>query len=728
MKNDKLIISSELWLILHCDSEYCLIIKLNINKMEIKKVKAEDIVYKIVKEEVKLDLRQNTSDRIIDTKSLTLKQQKKYEQAKKILEFISENYFGLDWLIIRDERAQVFKAIAQKFNISDDTVRRLILCYLQGGMSQSALLSKYSNCGRAAKRIYTNKKTGPKANSVLARDEKMEKVFSIMTSRFMTGGAKTPITKLYYEMVYEFYSDKKSVGIDIIYYPYPVTLRPTLKQLRYWVKTHTDEMDREIKKIGKKSARNNIRPLFSDSIAYLDVKTIGSRYEMDEMETDFWLVNRLVRDHPIGRAIVYFIVDVFSRAIVACGIGLDNNSWSGAEIALLNMIENKKEFCFKYNIDIDEDVWPMKQAIPSSILVDNGAEYLSESFLEMAREVGLSIDFAPPRMGSYKSNVEQKFRQMNSLLKNSLPGEIDKSKYGQPHIKKASLDIYQFSQAVIHFIIEYNSSPIDNYPDSKEMIEKHLVLTPNNIWKFSLQKYNELTYIGDVDSYKYSLLKRDTASITRNGIEYKNRYYIGLDLDWLGREATKIAIKGCKRKKLNIRYDSRWPDIIYYENDKRRYKAYLNCPEVINNTDIELRLPVSVKTSNSKYAGLTEPEIEDVLKIKKIQKISNHEVRLQNKINTKSKINDIKTEALRLHKGVNRTHGIEVNRNEEKYNIYEDQHIVIKENDTENSNQDIKVGNKVLYNGSESKIDLSNMTRAEKIRWKEQQRIRNMNS
>lgn len=717
MKNDRLIVGTETWLVLQKIDDFSLVIKLNTSSMDLKMIKTDDIIYNIIRGEVKLELNKQTSTKVIDINAIPSSYRKKFEQSKQIFEFLSESYSGLEWLIDRKERAKVINMIADKFHISDDTVRRRITAYLQAGMSITALIPKYDNCG-SKRRVYKDKKPGPEGHSKMVRDDKMEQIFTVMTSRYMARGAKATYTSLYNEMVWEFYSHEKTIGGQIEYIPFPITLRPTLDQLKYWIKTHTDLAERMIANQGKRASRNNIRPLFSDTIAYLDVKAIGSRYEMDEMETDFYLVNRIDRNKPIGRAIVYFIVDVFSRSIVACGIGLDNNSWSGAELALLNLVENKQEFCARYGIDINENEWPMQEVIPNSIIVDNGAEYLSNNFTSLASEVGIGIDFVPPQMGSFKGNVEQKFRQMNLLLKNNLPGEIEKGKYGQAHIKTACLDIYQFSQAVIHFILDYNNSPIENYPANKDMFEQHLILTPNNIWNYSLLKNNELTYINDVESYKYSLLKRDIASITRYGIEFKSRYFICNDLEWLGIEASNAALKGHKRIKLQIRYDVRNPDIIFYEREGNRYIAFLNSSEVVNNENSQVYFPINFKTSNSKYAGLTEPEIEDIINTNKQQKLINTEIKLKNTINTIHKISKIRKEALASHNGINKVSEIKENRNLEKYRLHQEQHITIEVNKDSYYSKEGKeniTGDELV-----EKVDFNTMSRIEKIRWKEQ--------
>ena len=713
MKNDILKIDSASWLVLHKVDRYTYIIKLNVNRLIILKLFTDSIVDKIECGEIILELKQESSNKVIDVDSLSKGSRHKYEEAKQIFEFISFNYNDIDWLVDREERASVIKQIVRKFNICENTVRKRILTYYQGGMSLAAVIPKYNNCG-AKERTYTNKKPGPKGESLLVRDKELEKIYSIMTKRYLARGASIPYTRLYEEMIGEFFSENKLLNGDYVQFPYPMVYRPTIRSFIHWINTHTDEVERQIKKRGMRDSRNNFRPLFSDTIAHLNVKAIGSRYEMDEVETDFYLVNRRDRKKPIGRAIVYFIIDVFSRAIVACGIGLDNNSWSGAEMALLNMVENKKDYCKRYGIKIEECDWPMMNAVPCSMMVDNGAEYLSNHFSSLTNEIGIGIDYVPPQMGSFKGNVEQKFRQMNIRLKGNIPGVIEKEKYGRPHIKNARLDIYQFSQAVIQFILNYNNTPMDNYPESKDMYETGLIPTPNNIWNYSLKKNNELKFINDVDSYKYSLLKKDEASITRYGIEFRGRYFICDDIDWLARESSMAALVGYKNNRLTIRYDMRCPDIIYYEKEGYRYKAYLNCPEVINKNNIILNNSINYKTSNSKYAGISEPEIRDIIEGKKQQKIYNNEIKLKNNINTNKNLKSISKYAYDAHDGVNDAKCISVNRKDEKDQLHLENHIVVGTNDSLPIIDDCSVNDEVIN------VDFKNMSRIEKFRWIEQ--------
>ena len=60
----------------------------------------------------------------------------------------------------------------------------------------------------------------------------------------------------------------------------------------------------------------------------------GARYEIDATIADLYLV---AEDDPaliIGRPVLYFVKDVFSRMVVGMYVGLENPSWVAAMVAL----------------------------------------------------------------------------------------------------------------------------------------------------------------------------------------------------------------------------------------------------------------------------------------------------------------------------------------------------------------------------------------------------------
>ncbi|MFT4145245.1 MAG: DDE-type integrase/transposase/recombinase [Mobilitalea sp.] len=702
---------------------FSLIIKLNTEKLIVERVRTDKLQNQILSGEIKILNEIEDSEGFIDYNHISGNSLVKYKIKVDMITEILKIHVAWEWLLNPREVAETLYAVATKFSVSTQTIRRLLRNYNQNGLRMIKLAPKYNKCGGKGKiRKFSSKVVNGEKKCYKLRDDEMVKVFNEMTLRYIAAKGNVSYKHLYYEMIDEFYSDEIIMYGERKKIAYPAALRPSKKRLIYWLNKNIDKAQLLSIKVGPKEAKNNNRALFGDTISYLDVRAIGSRYEMDEMETDIYLVNRADRNDVIGRAIVYFIIDVFSRAIVACGIGLDNNSWSGAEIALLNLVENKREFCKCYDKSITDDQWPMEGAIPSSLIVDNGAEYLSDNFANLAYDLGIEVSFVPTRMGSLKPNVEQKFKQMNLELLEVLPGRIYKEAYGQPHIKGARLDIYQYSQCVIEFILNYNQNPMDDYPDDIKMYSSHFLLSPINIWNHSIRYNNELKFVSDINYFKFSLLKRAEAKITRNGIELGNRTYLCIDLEWLDKQAIIASEEGSKNNKLKVRYDMRNEDIIYFNHNVTYAAAYLNTSQVISQISYLLPYQVGEKTMNEKYAHLSGPEIEQIDNRKKEQKIENREIRLSNNINTINNVKKIVQNAEMLHSGINSKKNIRENRIIEKKKLHKEKFISLDIIDTGSMNVlEVEIQPEIK-NNFESTIDPTKMTRLEKLKWMEKNR------
>lgn len=713
-------IGSEYWRILQKSNNTCLAIQLYTDRTKLNNFDLFELEELIINNQIQLVNEQK--EKFIEINLLEGKDIESYNRGCEFVQYIFDKCnCNWDWLQNCHDRALMVDNLASKFGMGKVSVRRYIRRYLQSGMKIQAMISEYSNCGaKGTTRKFINDKIVRQGGERLARNEEMIQIFEKMSKKYISSKARISFVKLYEDMIAEYYSDKKLINGSLSTIPYNAYNRPSYRQFVYWLNTNIDKTTLLVARLGKREVANNYRPLFSDTIAHLTVKAIGASYEMDEMETDFYLVSRFNRNKVIGRAILYLIIDVYSRCIVGCGVGLDNNSWSGAEMALLNMAEDKVEFCSKYGITITNEEWPVKGVLPRSITMDNGAEYLSKKFPELVSQHGIGLSYLPPRMGSFKPNVEQKFHQMNCRLKERLPGQIIKDEYGQSHIAGARLDIDEFTQCVIRFILNYNNTPMDNYPETKDMYKTQLELTPKNVWNYSLAKNNELIKINDMNSYKYSLLSQGMASLTRSGFEFEKMFYICSDFSWLAEEANVACSRGGK-KKIPIRYDKRNLDYIYYDKEGSIHVAWLNSP----NSDSEGRtrqLGIGYKTSNDKYANLTSFEVTEINNTKKRQRQDNMEIKLKNNINTSIQINNIVKSARKKHYGSNDKKDIKANRDKERQKLHSEQYIdiltfneIIDENKV-NEYKDLEEECMV------PKIPIDKMSRMEKVRWVNKQK------
>lgn len=648
--------------IIEMQGKFCLMIQLHTTKMRTTYCPIAELEAWIEKEQAQLVSGNTQEECGIAWKELSEKAKKLFAKVQKVIEDFRNYSVSWSWLREAKERAGFIRDVAEKNQINVTTVRRYLRKYLQSGMNMRALIPAFEHCGGPGKikHFQSGKRNGRKGISSIARSEEVMEQFDAMINRYIHAQARISFRALYRELLMQYYSEERVVNGRSSFVIYPEADCPTQKQLYYWIKKKVSSVESYIAKHGLRKAENTIRPLYSDTINNLPQRGIGVRYEMDETEMDFVIVSRMDRRKILGRPIVYYIVDVFSKMIVGFGIGLDNNAWKGAESALLNMAEDKVGFCKKHGIEIKEEEWPVSRCLPQEIEVDNGSEYISNKFMEYGNENGIKIAFVRPAMGSMKPNVEQKFHQMNALLKGELPGEIQKDAYGQPHLGKANLDIEQMTKIVIEFILCYNKTPLENYPLTKEMYQAGIDVTPISIWNYSIYQNNNLKRITDMEQYKLSLLYKGTAQITREGICFKKKKYTCMDKMWLSKEMSKAKLDG--KIKIPVRYDSHDLEELYFERDGKWYRAWSN----------------ERKTSNELYMDLISPEIELIEEEQKVQQNKNRRERLQQEINAVSNIRGIVKEHKKTYIKKKDRKNIEENRRIENAQLHQENRIEIQ--------------------------------------------------
>lgn len=696
------------WLIIDISDDFCLLILLNTTKTKIVCCRICEVLYWIdCEEDTELIIKGYDNTPItynVETEAMLKINERMRRMAMDILEE-DENFF---WLADRKRRATFIFATAEKYDVSEYTVRRFLRDYLQNNLSLRNMECGYFRCGGKGKtKTYTNgKRPGRKGISQVIKDEKVISYFELECRRYVRSNTRVTFISLYEDMIQKYYSEKRIVNGEIIYEPYAAVDRPTIRQLVYHINNHISDAEAYEAKYGKRIANNNIRPLHSDTIAALAHKTIGSRFEMDEMETDFYLVSRTDRTQIIGRAIMYMITDVYSKMIVGVHVGLENNSWDAAKLALLNMTEDKVEVCRRAGIEIEEKDWPVSGVLPYQFMTDNGAEYLSVAFEKYAVENGIGLTNPPTQMASYKPNVEQKFNQFNKYVKGILPGEIYGDTYGRRHIRDARLTIEEFYKVVLQFVLYYNKMPLPDYQADADIFEAKIVTSPINIWNYKAKKITALKKVHDVNAYKYSLLKEENASITREGIVFKKIIYTCENLEWLSSKMRSVNFEG--REKIKIRYDRRNMNQIYFLIDGKINMGWIN-PR---------------KTINEKYMNCSLDDVTEINKIVKELGDKGAEEILKNKIIFTKKIKGIVRESKKEHLGVNSDKNIRENRETEKRQLHKETMICIE---TENKprlemlQSEEKATEKICNNDSEA-IDVSKLSTLELLEYYENKR------
>lgn len=108
------------------------------------------------------------------------------------------------------------------------------------------------------------------------------------------------------------------------------------------VKTyHKKEMD--IVKTSAMEYRNDNRLITSDIMQ--GVYGPGDMVEIDACEADVSLVSTIDKNRTVGRPVVYFMIDIYTRIILAVSVAFDNNSILGVTNLFINLADDKHEYC-----------------------------------------------------------------------------------------------------------------------------------------------------------------------------------------------------------------------------------------------------------------------------------------------------------------------------------------------------------------------------------------------
>jgi len=288
----------------------------------------------------------------------------------------------------------------------------------------------------------------------------------------------------------------------------------------------------------------------------------GAKYQIDATVGDVYLVSRFNRADIIGRPVVYFVVDVFSRMVTGMYVGLEGPSWAGAMMAIANAASDKVRYCAEYGVDIQPEDWPCHH-IPEAILGDRG-EMESRSVETFINSLNVRIENAPPYRGDMKGIVERQFRTINTSTVAFLPGHVkpDMAKRGGKDYRlDAKLDLQQFTKIMILSVLNHNNEHLlEGYERDADMIANNVPPIPLKLWEWGISNCSGLLRSCDEDTVKLCLMPTGTAIVSAKGICFKGLYYLS-ERAIVGRWFETARSKGSF--KVDVSYDPRNMSHIY---------------------------------------------------------------------------------------------------------------------------------------------------------------------
>lgn len=576
-------------------------------------------------------------------------------------------------VFVRKSRGRLVDAASEETGISKVTIYRQLKRYWKRGKNKNALLPDSAKKGgkgvkkKSGKKLGRPRKYGKEAGKFI--DEQTEKIFEAAIGEYYHTRMEHTFKSAYEAMVREHFS-KEIIGkdgkkrLELL----PATEIPTIDQFRYWYAKRYSQEDSLRARKGAGTYDLEYRAVTGKSDTGL--MGPGAKYQIDATVGDIYLVSQFNRADIIGRPILYFVIDAFSRMVTGMYVGLEGPSWTGAMMALANAASDKVKFCAEYGIEIAEADWPCRH-IPDAILGDRG-EMEGKSVETLINSLGVRIENAPPYRADMKGIVEQYFHMVNTTVTAFLPGHVkpDMShRGGHDYRLDAKLDLRQFTKIIIECVLYHNNDHLlESFERDGDMIRDNIQPIPIKLWEWGIKNRSGLLRSFPENIVKLCLLPAAKASVTARGIRFKGIYYL---CDLAIREGwfEKSRAKGGFR--VDISYDPRDMARIYLRNagDSPYEVCYL-------------------ADWQEKYNGKYLDEIIYLQESEKQDKQGYSAKKLEDRVNLSARVEEIVAEAVEqakqtplLKSKTQRTGNIRANRGAEKENLRREEAFRLSDDD-----------------------------------------------
>jgi len=441
--------------------------------------------------------------------------------------------------------------------------------YWRRGMSKNAFLPDFQKRGgkgkektQSAKRMGRPTQYGTGGGIIV--DDRICEIFEQSIKRFYHIRKEHSFKAAYELMVKDYFTrpvqqPDGGTRLELL----PASEIPTLRQFQYWYSKRYGDKERIVSRKGQSRYDLEYRPVLGKSDT--NITGPGAQYQIDATVGDIYLVSQFNRANIIGRPVIYFVIDTFSRMVTGMYVGLEGPSWTGAMMALANAAMNKVAYCQSYGVEIDELQWPCRH-IPDSILADRG-EMESKSVETLINALNIRVDNAPAYRADMKGIIEQFFRTINTKTTAFLPGHVKPDmtqRGGKDYRLDAKLDIRQFTKVMIQCILNHNNEHyLEGYDRTEAMIAEDVEPIPAKLWGWGITHCSGLLRSVTEDAIKLCLMPADTALVTAKGIRFKGLHYLSeraVAEQWFERARAKGSYR------VDISYDPRDMSNIYVRN------------------------------------------------------------------------------------------------------------------------------------------------------------------
>ena len=585
-----------------------------------------------------------------------------YLKKQALMRFIMQEYGPLYEKLYGKTTKTNLKKTMEDLGIQRDAAWRAIRRFLQSGLDMAAIVDGRSLRSGKRNPYKYSKKTGHPTMNALGKGvpltDEIRTYFDEAIKDFLIGRAKTK-KDAYMTMIEKHFINEEETPTGIRVSVLPDNLRPTLKQFLNYTRVRVPQEEIDKAKTSAREQRNNKRLLLSDNLQ--GVMGPGDLWEVDECEIDLSLVSVENPSVTVGRPIVYVMIDVYTRMIVAYSVAFDNNSVLGITNCFLTLLDDKQELCNRFGIQIGANEWPSK-ILPLRLRSDYGAEYISHAMDTICCKLGVAKELVSPATGSLKGQVEQLFHQIHAAQNSLLEGKgLIEKRYDSNHHQEATLNIQEFEAVLLTYIVGHNRKYMEKYPLTKDMRQQNVEPCPIDLWKYGVSLNGSPRPITNEVMFRHSLLLPVKASVGRAGITFKGLFYINLQDEALLRDMYLASTHG-KKKLESACIDPRNIGHLYYIREGKLMTASLNYK----------------KTGMKEYEGMTLSEYNALHNKKKDDDAIGRETNLQMDIAIRDRQAKIVSEAQKRHLSPS-TENLRANRAAEKKARAQQMPIIPKE-------------------------------------------------
>ena len=473
----------------------------------------------------------------------------------------------------RSHRLKILQEVSTEKGTTVRNLYRLLGRYWRSGKNKNGLLPLYSNCGPKEK---SKPETSEKNDAKAQKKDKGTKIltdadysnFERIIRKYYLTREKRTLKSTYEKLLQDSYTTKTNGGRLKLFAPSEM---PTFRQFQYWLSKNGDIAATIKKRDGEKAFDLNSRAVLGKSD--FGLMGPGAQFQVDATVGDVYLLSQFDTANIIGRPVLYFIIDTFSRMVVGMSVGLEGPSWNALAAAITNMAADKVEFCKQYGIEITESDWPCHH-LPASLLGDRG-ELESKNADTLVNMFGIRIVNAPPYRADLKGIVEQHFRTINTNAVALLPGSVkpDFSKRGGHDYRlDSTLNIYQLTQIIIKCVLYYNNHHyMESFEKSEALMAAGVEAIPAKLWEWGVANYSGALREASAETVKFAVLPTANATVTERGIRFKGLFYAS------DRAKAEMWFEKARTKKswlITVSYGTHDMTHIYiWDNDLKQYDA-----------------------------------------------------------------------------------------------------------------------------------------------------------